>query len=509
MKQPPKTQLSKKPMCKQWNFVVSKMRHSFKNLFAPSQRTYLITTIFVLLFFFRQVVFYINPKIGYQLVGNLDVFYLLGVAYIMLHHKKISKIEITGILLLLLYPVLQSFPNVQYNFWRAYINIAKIILCYFTAKEAVIIVKKYNIQVKYGTMLFGYLCAFSLVLALIFQHNSVLWRLNDTVNVFNLKRLKLFYTEPGELGMHCSIILIIAVYTMTKVNNKLKYFLVAILPTILCLFFTKSLGGIAVGAVGITAVFVSDLRLNFSKRKLILYVATAFSVAIAAIIAIMSGSGMYLRVKKVFSNADSSSRYRIVMAFETVPDILKNTALLGTGFGNLELPHNVSKYQAHRLNSAGIINSYMNFIAESGILGIVLLFALIYILVKTCVYAKQPIAWGLTTFLIIYQFMGTYFTNPLIWILYGYIFAQRNAKHHINNALGNRRQTIAKTTGHKSLAIKKATGKTPIVNDSKSRQHADNKSPAKKCSMRRGFGEKRREIRPSLLQAARQPKCKI
>ena len=393
---------------------------------------YLITTIFVVIFFFRQIVFYISPKIGYQLVGNLDIFYLIGLMYIVLNCKKISKIEVIGILILLAYPLLQRLPNPQYNFVRAYVNILKIIICYFTMRGTMHVIKKYGVQVKYGTILFGVLCAISLVVALILNNNPILWRLNDTINAFDLKRLKLFYTEPGELGMHCSIILIVASYIITKARNKLGYVIIAILPTLACLLLTKSLGGIAIGAIGVGATLISDLCLNFSKKKLITFGAIACSSIIAIIVAVMCNSGLYMRVTKVFSNMDSSSRYRITMAFEVTPKIMKDTSLLGTGFGNLELPNNTQKYHNYGLNSAGIINSFMNLIAESGVVGIMLICILIYILVVSCIYLRQPIAWGVTVFLLTYQFMGTYFTNPLLWVLYGFVLTcgvnTKNAK---------------------------------------------------------------------------------
>lgn len=382
-----------------------------------------VSLIFVILYFFRQSVMYVNPKIGYQLVGNLDPFYLLGLIYLFLHFKKVTDREKLGVVLLYAFMLLQFVVDPEINLLRAFVNVTKIILCYFVMKYSAYVIAKYKVQLKVVTISFGLLCYAFLALALVFYNSNILWRLNDTINVFDLHRLQLLYTEPGELGMHCSIMLILATYILIKGRHKIPYFLTSILPLTICLSFTRSLGGIAVGCVGICAVLLSDLLADRTKRKMAVY-GILFAVAIVAIAAMaFTNNTLYLRIMKVFSNSDSSTRYRITMAFRLVPHVLSGTYWLGAGFGNLELARNVQKYRQYGMNEAGIINSFMNFIAESGIVGITLIFVLGVVLIRTCIRSRRPDKYGLLVFLFIYQFMGTYFTNPLLWVLYGFILA--------------------------------------------------------------------------------------
>ena len=101
------------------------------------------------------------------------------------------------------------------------------------------------------------------------------------------------------------------------------------------------------------------------------------------------------------------------------------------------------KYKNYGLGSAGIINSFMNLIAESGIMGIVITTILIYKLLITAIKSKSSLKMALAMFIIVYQFMGTYFTNPLCWIIYGLIFSD-NEELRGNIKLGTRKENDKK-----------------------------------------------------------------
>ena len=86
------------------------------------------------------------------------------------------------------------------------------------------------------------------------------------------------------------------------------------------------------------------------------------------------------------------------------------------------------------MGSAGIINSFMNFIAEGGFLAFILVIYIIYFFGKIVFKEKTFVKMGLYFFIIIFQFMGTYFTNPLCWIVYAFIYGYID---NINNNCSN------------------------------------------------------------------------
>ena len=395
---------------------------SLKGLISKKKQVVTASILFVLLYFFRQLVYYIKPEIGYQLVGNLDLLYIFGLLYL-IPGKKSNKTKKWQLLLLpvtAVYILLQSLLLYNLDITRSIINITKIALCFLVLKYSLNNTQK--ISIKLITSLFGVLCLIFILVAFIFYDSNILWRLNDTVNVFDLHRLKLFYTEPGELGMHCAIMAILSIGELIKTKNqKIRYALISILPVIACLALTRSLGGIAVGLIAYIVLIVSNFFISHSKRSLLLIICSISVLVLAVLWGILSNNTLYLRASSVIKDADSSSRYRITTAFTTTPAILADTHLLGIGFGNLELPDNVNKYSSYGLVSAGIINSFMNFISEGGVLSICLVGYIIYKILSHSIRSKDPTKIGLAAFIILYQFMGTYFTNPLCWICYAYI----------------------------------------------------------------------------------------
>lgn len=391
----------------------------------------IISIAFVIFYFFRQSIYYINPDKGYFLVGNLDIFYLLGILYLFIYNKKIMKKELLLIGILILYGLIQiAFLN-NIDSLRLIINIGKIIVCFFVMKYAVKNFEKINVELV--IKLFSVLCIIFLMLSFIFRNSNILWRHNDTINVYDLNRIQFLYTEPGELGFHCSIMLIIAFSYLKQQKNKIKYVILYIVPVLLALYFTKSLGGIAVGILGIIAVYASELIFNFNIKKMIIALALIIIGLTSFKVLNLENSTLFLRLRETQKNHDSSTRYRINIPFKVTPKILEDTNGIGIGFGNLELEQNVSKYNNYGLGRQGIINSFMNFIAEGGYIGIIISVYLIYKIFKSAITSKSPLKIGLAVFIVAYQFMGTYFTNPLCWIIYGVILYKRDDSKENDN----------------------------------------------------------------------------
>lgn len=387
----------------------------------------IIDILIVIIYFFRQAIYYINPENGYFIVGNFDVLYLLAILYIIKNTKKINKKIIIGISILIVYAFLQIVIIDNINSLKVFINIAKVILCYFVFLYSKENIK--NVNLNNVCKIFSILCLIFLIISFMFP-SSILWRHNDTINKYDLERLQFLYTEPGELGMHCALILLILISSILKeekVKEKLKL-VIYLLPILATIFFTKSLGAIGVGTIAVLALFVYDWIKNNTFKKNIIY-STILVIAILMVIILMATSNsMYLRLIDTFNGKDSSNNYRITIPFNVMKQMLIDTHGQGVGFGNAELENNVQKYSHLKLEGAGIINSFFNFIAEGGILAILIVASLIYTLIRstlknTNIETIEIVP--LVVFIILYQFMGTYFTNPLCWIVYGIIINSR------------------------------------------------------------------------------------
>lgn len=392
-----------------------------------------------IMYFFRQGIYLLNPANGYFLVGNLDAFYLFAPMYLVNKFKelkekneklkdiKISKTTIALLAACVIYVIIQIIfvPNI--NILRLMVNMAKIIVCYFVMKY----VKEYynRFDISFICKAFSILCGILLIIAIVFP-NSQLWRHNDTINKYDLNRLQFLYTEPSELGLHAMPIILIYIFMMlnTKNSKKLLAYMMFTLPIIMALLYAKPLGAIGIGAISVVVLCVSDLIINFSKKKLMLYMVFVLLGVMLLGGLVITKSSIYLRIMDTFNGKDQSNSYRITVPFTIATQSIMDSKGIGIGLGNAELEDNVEKYAYLGLEKEGVINSYMNLIAEGGIFGLVLSAIVIASVLKKAVEEESSIKIALSVFIIIYQFMGTYFTNPLCWIIYGIILSDFDFK---------------------------------------------------------------------------------
>lgn len=387
----------------------------------------LLNLLIVIIYFFRQAVYYINPEHGYFIVGNFDILYIFAIIYIIKNFKKIDKRILLGIGIFILYAILQIIIIKDISVLKIVVNVSKIFLCYFVMLYAKDNIKKLNLN--YICKMFSVLCLVFLIISILLPE-SMLWRHNDTINKYSLERLQFLYTEPGELGMHCVIILLILISNVIKEKKLKNKFILSVyaIPIIISIALTKSLGSIAVGLVAVLVLIIYDWIKNNNKIKNICYIVALALIAIMIALMVFTSNPIYLRIVDTLDGKDSSNNYRIFIPFNVCKQMLLDTYGQGVGFGNAELMHNVEKYEHLKLEDAGIINSFLNFIAEGGILALVVVGVLIYNLIKKSFITNKKVneKIPLAVFLIIYQFMGTYFTNPLCWILYGLIFSEED-----------------------------------------------------------------------------------
>ena len=400
------------------------MLNKMKNL--EKYRILFYTIIFCFVFFFRQVVGYFfysetSLKMYYFIVGNFDIFYLLSLFWFFDKKKKNDFLFFPLILVFVILGLQLLFID-NLSIVKAIINATKIIICFFVFFGSYKNVNKidYNFFVK----LFGILCYLFLILAFVFK-GSILWRHNDAVNSFNLTRLKFLYTEPSELGLHCILVLMIALnffITLKSKREKVLIFVSSILPLLVTIYFSKSMGAFCVGGLSIiiSLIYYMFKVVKSSQKRGIIILALILITIISIPFIIQTST--YRRVVNTFTKIDYSNNYRIFVPFKVAGYSLVETRGIGIGLGNAELPNNVLKYKKLGLGSAGIINSFMNFIAEGGIFALIIVIYIIYFFGKIVFKEKAFLKMGLFLFIIMFQFMGTYFTNPLCWMIYAFIY---------------------------------------------------------------------------------------
>lgn len=401
--------------------------------------------LFTLFFVFRQAIFYINSTCGYFIVGNFDVFYALAPIYIYNNFKNKEKIKklllIIAIVLIYIFIQIIFLPN--YNIFKAVINAIKIIVCFL-----VLLYVKENInKINFNNVVkfFVLIMVFLVVLSMIFPE-SILWRHNDTTNKYALERLQLLYTEPSELGFHILLILIPIISNIIIGREKIKQNIIFSIILIFALILAKPLGAICIGVFAIGSMILYDWIINYSKRKTKIYCTIIVLFIITLLVMIFTNNGLYLRFKDTLNGKDISNNYRIIASYNVVKEIILDTYGLGIGFGNAETDENVEKYYSIGLREQGIINSYINFIGETGILGILLVAYLIYSLIRTSLKQRDILKLGLTIFIITYQFFGSHFTNSICWIIYGIILSKESLikpkKAIIKNEIENAKKNI-------------------------------------------------------------------
>ena len=104
----------------------------------------------------------------------------------------------------------------------------------------------------------------------------------------------------------------------------------------------------------------------------------------------------------------------------------------GMGLGNMNTPSGLSF-----LLSIGIdykfANSFLYFFTENGMLGIIYTIYLFLICIYNCIKSSKnirPLKVGVLAFAFVSQIAGGYYTDPILWIVYGIVCS--NEKTVIN-----------------------------------------------------------------------------
>lgn len=368
--------------------------------------------IISLAYYFKQII-----------SANLDLFYLI-VLYIIIKdivkYKGIIFVKSFSIMwLIILYATLQIILIKDIYFIKLVVNVMKIWIGFY-----IFLYVKDNIsKIPFRKIVDYSACLYIISIPLCFiLVNTILWRHNDTGNIYSKIRLQLFYYEPSVLAYQLTIIVIFATCYLFNTKNykeKRKYIIFIIAISIL-IYFSKSLTGILSILISYIFMYIAYACQNKSLKIWILNVMLIIFSMIFLVIFFKSNSQISLRVIDVINGNDSSFSYRMFSGFNVMTNALSNTNLLGVGFGNLNTQKIAMSYGSYGL--IGVIsNSFMYFIAEGGICATGYLILLIGYLIKNAYKSKSIIKIGLLVFIISTQIPGGYFTDPMNFIIYGVI----------------------------------------------------------------------------------------
>lgn len=383
----------------------------------------MIEIIAALIFVLRQVGQYLTTINGFSAGGNLDPLFLLGILYLIknINNQKVRKKWFLFIIIFILYGGMQLIITPELDGLKMVINITKILLCLmimFYVKDAF---PKFN-YAKFSiivTTLLGTLTLLALALPA-----SMLWIHDDIINKYDLTRLRLFYIEPSELGFHLLIISLIQLgYLLVAHQKKTKMILgLCLLTNALIMFWTRSLGAIGIGAISIAVMVMIDWYRHRTRQKDLVYVGIIISGLLVFILMIVLRASIIMRLYETINGTDASNFYRITVSFSVSARALVDSYGIGSGFGNMNTQRFALLYWKFGFAKV-LANAFLYFLVEGGYFAMVVLFKLIKKLIHTCLSSRSITKWGLLSFLLIYQIVGSYFTNPLIWFVYGIILS--------------------------------------------------------------------------------------
>lgn len=384
-------------------------------------------------FFFRQVAkIFGSGEMANTLGGNIDPFYLIIIPffiYVCLK-GKLPRWYIALNIGMATYAIFQLSVWRHINLGKEIINVVKIFICFSVLYMGI----KFSHKIDYdgilekSTFLFGIFTIYAMSLG---RNSTVIWRLNDVVNTYSMRRLMLFYLEPSELGFHLAILIIFLVgrfLTTKKENKKIKY-LILILVNVITLMLAKPMGAICCLGLAVGVMIILDFFVKFKEDKVISRSVIVFIGVLLIVIMYINESNIIMRVIDTFNGTDQSNSYRVNTANEILIKSFSDYKGLGCGFGNSGTDYFMMKYDL----PTGIVNSFGRFIIETGVIGVLFLIALISALLYRCISDKNILKYGILVFLLSYQIFGSHFTNALIWWMYGFIIYKECVDECITN----------------------------------------------------------------------------
>lgn len=277
-----------------------------------------------------------------------------------------------------------------------------------------------------------------LALSLLFYAREPLWRVNDAYNSFSRTRLQFLYSEPSVLGLITGVLLLFTLHgALERGFSGRRLLRLALLALILLLTFSMS--GLLYFAVSSAWLLASWLLRSGGRVKksllALLLAAGALAVLILATANPISG-----RLASILQGSDSSFHFRWEASLRSLAVILRGTGYWGLGLGGMN-----TEAGLQLLLEAGMdykfANSFLYVIAENGWMGALYLLYLTSLCFHSVKAARkreqarpkaaqgyrEKAAYGfrlkeaLFLYVFISQIAGGYFTDPLLWCMYGII----------------------------------------------------------------------------------------
>ncbi|MBN2919711.1 MAG: hypothetical protein JTJ28_08850 [Lactobacillus sp.] len=275
-----------------------------------------------------------------------------------------------------------------------------------------------------------------LVLSILTIKLPVFWRLNDEFNSFAKVRLQFLYSEPSVLGVLCGILVVILMYYIFNNKDINRIIIKEVLLLAVIILLTFSMSGIVYTIISVMVLYLFQISENKKHipRRLLRYSILGLC-AIAFIL--MTNNPISTRFFSMFLGMDGSYNFRWSAAVSTFSKTMEITKKWGMGLGNMNTASGLSF-----LLDLGIdykfANSFLYFLTENGFLGFLYIVYLLLICIYACIKSsksERPLRIGLLVFAFISQIAGGYFTDPILWMLYG-IICSKNMR--INNTMINR-----------------------------------------------------------------------
>lgn len=379
--------------------------------------------------------------------GNLNLTYLLGATMIipLLRDKRyFRRLLLLWVPLLLIVTLTSQFSGIQQNSTKVVVYLAKLLFCitlmYYIEKNF----KRIDFPTIYGHAL--NLVIILLIVSLILRNSSVLWRLNDIYNNFSKVRLQLLFTEPSVLGHFTGVMIIFGVFTF--INNKVilsEKFKFALLVLTMLLSFAMS--GIVYTIISCSLLIALSFGKDIFSGKIKKSIFTVLIIGVLIFSYILiTNNVLSQRLVAIFAGNDGSFNFRWYVAYSSLGGILQKSNYFGIGMGNMNTVLGESILLAENVDHF-FANSFMYFIAENGIPGLIYIIYLIFIIINKMKRSFSGdnsfnLKFSLFVFVIISQIAGEYFTDPFVWCLYGIICAQGISKENVTVFRGRKKNGI-------------------------------------------------------------------
>lgn len=353
-----------------------------------------------LLYFFGLFLFLNNFRLKKKLLKDVTIFFvplLIMIIIEFIFSKNLFSIIKVGVFCIKIFVCIVLLSFTKRNFWEIdHLKLIRYINIYFT---------------------------FLLLLSFISLKYPILWRLNDPYNSVSKTRLKFLYSEPSVLGLLCGVILIILSYYYFNTNKKyrknlfLEIFLILIILTL-----TFSISGILYTCFAIFILYIwtslKDLRRIPRRYYFYLILGIIFIVTI-----LLTKNPISKRIFTIVSGKDASFNFRWSLGLEAFKKTMSTTNCWGMGLGNMNTTYGLTLLKSFNIDFK-LANSFLYFLCENGMVGFIYLIYLFAFNLYKCTNSSKtikPLKVALLFFVFVSQLVGGYFTDPLLWIIYGII----------------------------------------------------------------------------------------